>query len=117
MRDDTKNGYVADYRDSRASETRARVKITPREKRRHAAGREKNFIFLAALQLVRPARQNRHATQASKEPNPSLCRYGAYLQITTTETRLSLRYEKRHAVLPIIMYYYVHSERLRRRTA
>ncbi|CAH3015191.1 unnamed protein product, partial [Porites evermanni] len=29
-------------RDSRASETRARVKITPREKRRHAAGREKN---------------------------------------------------------------------------
>ena len=29
-------------RDSRASETQARVKITPREKRRHAAGREKN---------------------------------------------------------------------------
>ena len=29
-------------RDSRASETRARVKITPREKRWHAAGREKN---------------------------------------------------------------------------
>ena len=29
-------------RDSRACETRARVKITPREKRRHAAGREKN---------------------------------------------------------------------------
>ena len=29
-------------RDSRASKTRARVKITPREKRRHAAGREKN---------------------------------------------------------------------------
>ena len=29
-------------RDSRASETWARVKITPREKRRHAAGREKN---------------------------------------------------------------------------
>ena len=29
-------------RDSRASETRACVKITPREKRRHAAGREKN---------------------------------------------------------------------------
>ena len=31
------------------SETRARVKITPREKRRHAAGREKNensFSFL-----------------------------------------------------------------------
>ena len=26
----------------RASETRARVKITPREKRQHAAGREKN---------------------------------------------------------------------------
>ena len=32
-------GYL---RDSRASERRARVKITPREKRRHAAGREKN---------------------------------------------------------------------------
>ena len=30
-------------RDCRASETRVRVKITPREKRRHAAGREKNF--------------------------------------------------------------------------
>ena len=29
-------------RDSRASETRARVKITPRKKRRHAAGREKS---------------------------------------------------------------------------
>ena len=29
-------------RGSRASETRARVKITPREKRRHAAEREKN---------------------------------------------------------------------------
>ena len=29
-------------RDRRASKTRARVKITPREKRRHAAGREKN---------------------------------------------------------------------------
>ena len=29
-------------RDSRAGETRARVKITPREKRRHAEGREKN---------------------------------------------------------------------------
>ena len=29
-------------RDSRASESRARVKITPREERRHAAGREKN---------------------------------------------------------------------------
>ena len=29
-------------RDSRASETQARVKITPPEKRRHAAGREKN---------------------------------------------------------------------------
>ena len=28
-------------RDSRASETRGHVKITPREKRRHAAGREK----------------------------------------------------------------------------
>ena len=28
---------------SRVSETRARVKITPREKRRHAAGREKTF--------------------------------------------------------------------------
>ena len=26
----------------RASETRARVKISPRKKRRHAAGREKN---------------------------------------------------------------------------
>ena len=35
--------------DSRASETRACVKITPREKRRHAAGREKNerVAFLA----------------------------------------------------------------------
>ena len=32
-------------RDSRASETRARVKITPREKRRHAEGREKIFSF------------------------------------------------------------------------
>ena len=33
-------------RDSRTSETQARVKITPREKRRHAAGREKNhFLF------------------------------------------------------------------------
>ena len=31
-------------RESRASETRARVKITPREKRRHAAGREKNDV-------------------------------------------------------------------------
>ena len=30
------------FRDSRASETRGRVKITPREKRRHATGREKN---------------------------------------------------------------------------
>ena len=29
-------------RDSRESETLARVKITPREKRRHAAEREKN---------------------------------------------------------------------------
>ena len=29
-------------RNSRASESRARVKITPREKGRHAAGREKN---------------------------------------------------------------------------
>ena len=29
-------------RDSRASETRARVKITPQEKRLHVAGREKN---------------------------------------------------------------------------
>ena len=29
-------------RDSRESETRARVKITPREKKRQAAGREKN---------------------------------------------------------------------------
>ena len=35
-------------RDSRASETRARVKITPREKRRHAAGREKNDFNLVA---------------------------------------------------------------------
>ena len=38
-------------RDSRASETRARVKITLREKRRHAAGRQKNeglqTIFLS----------------------------------------------------------------------
>ena len=33
-------------RDNRASETRARVKIIPREKRRHAAGRE-NLIFLS----------------------------------------------------------------------
>ena len=33
-------------RDSRASETRARVKITPREKRRHAAGTEKNACRL-----------------------------------------------------------------------
>ena len=32
-------------RDSRTSETRARVKITPREKRRHAAGREKNHVL------------------------------------------------------------------------
>ena len=31
-------------RDSKASKTRARVKITPREKRRHASGREKNTI-------------------------------------------------------------------------
>ena len=31
-------------RDSRASETRARVKIIPREKRRHAAGTEKNRV-------------------------------------------------------------------------
>jgi len=39
-------------RDSRASKTRARVKITPREKRRHAAGREKNegsFFSLPAV--------------------------------------------------------------------
>ena len=34
-------------RDSRASETRARVKITPRKKRRHAAGRENSIIFLS----------------------------------------------------------------------
>ena len=45
-------------RDCRGSETRARVKITPREKRWHAAGREKNFslspprrISLALLSL------------------------------------------------------------------
>ena len=31
-------------RDSRASEARARVKITPREKRRHAAGREQEIL-------------------------------------------------------------------------
>ena len=38
---------------SRARETRARVKITPREKRRHAAGREKKSFFslLAACRL------------------------------------------------------------------
>ena len=36
---------------SRASETRACVKITPREKRRHAAGKEKNEWFLRALQM------------------------------------------------------------------
>ena len=34
-------------RDSRARKTRARVKITPREKRRHAAGREKNHLSLS----------------------------------------------------------------------
>ena len=42
-------------RDSRASETRARVKITPREKRRHEAGREKN------LSPQKPALQVHHA--------------------------------------------------------
>ena len=37
-------------RDSTASETRKRVKITPREKRRHAAGREisRGVIFTLA---------------------------------------------------------------------
>ena len=34
-------------RDSRASETRAHVKITPREKRRHAVGKEKNESFFS----------------------------------------------------------------------
>ena len=34
-------------RDSRASETQARVKITPREKRRQTAGREKNDHFFS----------------------------------------------------------------------
>ena len=33
------------FRHRRASETRARVKITPREKRRHALGREKNEVL------------------------------------------------------------------------
>ena len=37
------------FRDSRASETRGCVKITPREKRRHAAGREKNEARLLNL--------------------------------------------------------------------
>ena len=37
--------------DSRASKTRGRVKITPREKRRHAAGREKNVSLPAACRL------------------------------------------------------------------
>ena len=32
-------------RESRARETRARVKIAPREKRRHAVGREKSVAF------------------------------------------------------------------------
>ena len=36
---------------SKASETRACVKITPREKRRHAAGKKKNEWFLRALQM------------------------------------------------------------------
>ena len=44
-------------RDSRTSETRARVKITLREKRRHAAGREKNHF----LSLQKTALQVHHA--------------------------------------------------------
>ena len=36
-------------RDSKACETLARVKITPREKRRHAAGREKNALAFRSL--------------------------------------------------------------------
>ena len=38
-------------RDSRASETQTRVKITPREKRRRAAGRDKNESLPAACRL------------------------------------------------------------------
>ena len=40
-------------RDSRASKTRARVKIKPREKRRHAAGREKCRLFSRGLIFTR----------------------------------------------------------------
>ena len=36
----------------RASETRARVKITLREKRRHAAGREKNACRLFSRRVI-----------------------------------------------------------------
>ena len=39
-------------RDSRACETRARVKITPREKRRHAAEREKNEALQTKPKLL-----------------------------------------------------------------
>ena len=39
-------------RDSRASETQARVKITPRANRRHAAGREKNEHKFKSLGFV-----------------------------------------------------------------
>ena len=60
----------------RASETRARVKITPREKRRHAAGREKNFslspqrrISLALLSL-----RNNGGLLQSRPSNPLFVR-------------------------------------------
>ena len=48
-------------RDSTASETRKRVKITPREKRRHAAGREisRGVIFtLARVSLTLVSMRN-----------------------------------------------------------
>ena len=55
-------------RDSRLSETRARVKITSREKRRHAAGREKNeglqLIFLSR----RRAREKSRLEQSASSP-------------------------------------------------
>ena len=44
----TTSGPPFFLRDSRASETRARLKITPREKRRHAAGRAHGVIFTRA---------------------------------------------------------------------
>ena len=54
-------------RDSRAREIRERVKITPREKRRHAAGREK--FFHARLRFARSTiPEEKWGTSRSQEP-------------------------------------------------